>query len=547
MREGSPAPGSGPGWWGEIWIPAALASLALALRLVHLDHSPNLDEFLHILAAREYLANGTLDVLGEPYDRARLFTWSVIGLMQLFGDGLVVARIPSVVAGTVLVLVVYGFVRWQADRVAGAVAGFLLATWPTALYLSQVSRFYALHALAIFLAGAAVYAFTLPDRPLRFRLLALGLVVPPAALAWHLQPITLVGLGALGVWVVLSLGFEAATRTPPGKGRLVGAGAALLFVLGVLVALRVISSEWFTGMWGLFQRAPDWAAEHRNELGYYHRRILRDFPALWGALPLVLLVAASARPRLTLFSSTFLLIALSIHSLAAWKVERYLFYALPFFFVVSGVALAEVIRRFPLWVARALEGAGGVAPRPTVRRGATWLLALGTAIFFLGTTPAIRTSLALMDRDPDGAQLTRSYGRTPAWASAAAELAPLLTEPGLVVVGVTPLPTRFHLGRVDFTVGESPGLSFTVDPHRCPDGGGTHGVGEIRSPEALEQVLACHAKGIVVVDRSYWRIPWGVTDPVADALEESLIPLEFPEGWGLVGFTWSSEAPPHNP
>jgi hypothetical protein len=536
-----------PAWLSleELWIPVALGLLALGLRSVHLNHAPNLDEINHIMAARQYLADGTLEVLGEPYVRARFFTFWVIGLMSVFGDSLAVARLPGVIPGALGVVVLYVFVRWQAGRLAGAVAGLLLATWPTAIYLSQTSRFYALHSLAFLAAAVALYAATLPAWKLRFRALAVALAIPPLALAWHLQPVTLLGGVGLGLWVVGSLTHEVLTSRRVGTRRLalwMGGGA---LVLGVPALAWLLTSDWFAGMWRLFHYAPAWAEQYRTEFTFYHRRIQRDYQALWTVLPLVLLVAGARRPRLTLFASTVFFVALALHSFAAWKVERYLFYALPYFFIVSGVAIAAAIAWFPGAVQSLIRGDGSSRLSQSLVRSAQVGLGITALAFFLWTNGAFRGTVRILDRDPDSAQITRSYGSTPAWGAAVAAVAPYLGDPSFVFLGVTSLPAHFHVGRVDFTIGQVPGKAYEITPTYEPSSE-REGIGEIWSPEALDRVMACHPHGIALIDASNWRIPWGVTDPIANLLEARAQDLGFPDRWGMIGFRWDSPVDPHS-
>ena len=533
----------------ELWPPAILGLLALALRMVHLEQTPNLDELLHILAARQYLVDGTLEVLGEPYVRARLFTFWVIGMMSLFGETLTVSRIPSVISGTALVVALYLFVRWQAGRVAGAVAALLLATWPTALYFSQTSRFYTLHSLAFFLGAVALFAFTLPDRTIRFRLVALLLSIPCLVLAWHLQPVTLLGLVPLGVWVTLSLGHELSTRDHAGDRRILLVGGSLLVVGGVILLPLILTSDWFAGMWSLFRFAPEWAEANRNELGFYHRRIFRDYPAFWSLFPVFLLVAAVARPRLSLFAAVVFFLALILHSLAAWKQERYFFYALPFFFLIIGVAAAEGIARFPGAVERLVHQLGFRSLSAPLVRTLQWGVALTILAFFVLVMPTPRTILSvLLDRGSDTPSEIRSYYQygLPAFSRAAGEMEQLLRTPGTVVLGVPATSTLFHLGRIDFTSEELEfdGLTFEVSPSYHP-GQSPPGLGVIRSPESMERMLACHPAGVALIERSRWRRSWGVPDSVADVLEARTESIPFPQSWRMVGFRWTDGVDPN--
>ena len=89
--------------------------LALAVRLIHLARSPHRDELFHVMAALSLLADGDLSVDGgSPYNRAWSFTYLIAGLFRLFGESLVVARLPGVLAGAGLVAILFLWVRKNA-------------------------------------------------------------------------------------------------------------------------------------------------------------------------------------------------------------------------------------------------------------------------------------------------------------------------------------------------------------------------------------------------------------------------------------------------
>jgi hypothetical protein len=62
---------------------AAVALIALTVRLIQLDHAPWVDELFHMLAARSLLTDGTLHINGTvEYTRAWVFTWLLAGLTR---------------------------------------------------------------------------------------------------------------------------------------------------------------------------------------------------------------------------------------------------------------------------------------------------------------------------------------------------------------------------------------------------------------------------------------------------------------------------------
>src|SRR5918992_793088 len=110
------------------WLePLLLCSLALAVRLAWLHADLHIDELYHLLAARGWSESGIPRIGEGVYDRAFLFTALIGWWQEIFGAGVLVARLPSVIAGTALVLAVFLWTRRVAGPLAAWVAGLLLA------------------------------------------------------------------------------------------------------------------------------------------------------------------------------------------------------------------------------------------------------------------------------------------------------------------------------------------------------------------------------------------------------------------------------------
>src|SRR6478672_2878579 len=150
-----------------IVAPLAVFAIALVTRLFGLHHTPYVDELNHVMAAHSLLAHGTLELTpgGEPYARARLFTYLTAALFRVFGESLAVARIPAVIAGAALVAVLFVWVRSVAGRAAAWIAAVLFCFQPQSIYLSQLARFYTIQTLCFF-GGAILIYRAVTDRSL---------------------------------------------------------------------------------------------------------------------------------------------------------------------------------------------------------------------------------------------------------------------------------------------------------------------------------------------------------------------------------------------
>lgn len=514
-----------------------LATIMLAVRLLYLDHAPYVDELNHALAARSLLEDGTLSINGgAPYTRAWLFTYIVAAFKAVFGQSLVVGRIPAVLAGLGLVLAVFVWVRSVAGRWAGWTAALLLGFAPVSIYLSQQIRFYTLHALLFWGAAIAVYAAVeggTGDRRRRAGLLAGAILA--LALAYHLQAVTLVGAVALGLWVALDRA-PASIRWLRAVGRprmlaAIGAVAAVFFLLALG------ASDLIADRLRLFGYADLWAAANVNRPLYYHWHFVEQYPTLWTLLPFAVLIAASRFGRVTLFLGMIFAGAFVIHSAAAWKHERYLYYSLPFFFAIWGLAAAVALP----WLRERLNAALGGQPGMRASGAAVsvvFAVFLGASLLFAaaGNTASLYTYRMLTLSDVDW-RMERAYRGEADWQGAMSTLRPLADSADVVVASAT-LKSLYYLGRVDFglSVGELRGArEFAVARKEA--------VPVISRPESLGLVQSCFNSGLIIADDRSYRRPWGVTAEAADYLEANMEALAFPGGSGLVVFRWTHRTP----
>lgn len=127
-----------------------LGILALALRLIALDvHSPLIDEGFVGLGARDIAYHHTpmWDAISNaPY------VWMLAKLVQLFGDNLYVLRLPSAIAGTAAVLIVFYNVRKYYSDTVAILSAALVALHPFCLAFTRIAFADALQ-LPFLLAG----------------------------------------------------------------------------------------------------------------------------------------------------------------------------------------------------------------------------------------------------------------------------------------------------------------------------------------------------------------------------------------------------------
>jgi hypothetical protein len=511
--------------------------MALAIRLIRLDHTVQVDELNHILAARSLLEDGTLR-LGEdggPYTRARGFTYLIAAMFRLFGESVVVARIPAVLAGTALVAVLFLWTRSVAGRAPAWLAALFLCLDPTAIYLSQLTRFYTIHALLFLLGAIAVFSLcTSPVSPAR-RAALIASALGAFGLAYHLQVTTLVGLGGVTVAVMLLIA-RGETLAAVGRRWRWWLPALLLAALpAAFVAYRMLPRYL-----DLFTYADLWAAGLVDDPLYYLRFLLEGYPTLWSLLPIVLIVALYHHPRFAAFAGTVFLIAFATHSLAAWKNPRFLFYAMPFLFALWGIAAAAALR----WTSRRVRALWRNVRWPSAARGLAepaTKVSLALVIGYLVTAnSAYRLSYKMLTVDDGDWALPILYRGEPDWAAAAAELRTVV-DSSAVIVSSSDLKALYYLGRIDVVLSAN-GLGS--GPDALPEFSIASNLlrPTIQHPESMARLIACQRSGLVVVEDKHLGRTWSVPPATATYLRDHTEAIPLPASLRLTAFRWRNPA-----
>ena len=193
--------------WRQWVAPLALFAIGLVLYSINLDKPPRFDELYHLLGARGYLEHGEPRIAEGVYERARYFTAAIALLFSAFGESLVVARLPAVICGSLLVSLLFVWVRSVAGQPAAWFAAIAFLISPFAAQVFQEVRFYAPFILLFWLGAMAVYAASTAERPSSGRLVWLTLAAAVCLCgAMYLQPLTLIGLVGLGLWLAIQVG-----------------------------------------------------------------------------------------------------------------------------------------------------------------------------------------------------------------------------------------------------------------------------------------------------------------------------------------------------
>jgi 4-amino-4-deoxy-L-arabinose transferase-like glycosyltransferase len=495
----------------------AVCLLALGVRLAALHHPHFYDELYHVLAAKSLLATGRPTIAsGDPYTRAQGFTYLVAGVFQMAGVGMTQLRSVSLVAGTLTVALLFGWLYRAAGRATAWIAAVLLALDPEAVAYSTAGRFYAVQSLFFLVAVASVWWATLPERAVRSRIVALSAAAVALAAATHLQVATLLGASLLALWAALTMAFTDAS----GRRR-----RRWIAIIG-LVLVGIVVVAWLGGAVAWAERmsafVPAWAAEDRSEIRFYYWAMLLDYPLLVTLLPVLVVLALGRWPREATLCTLVAGGVLVYHTLAAFKGTRFVLYAKPLWFGVSAMGIAVLA---PYVWQRTQEALERLAPAMSAvaRCHASRIASAIMLLFALLATPAFRRVR----------QLVQASGTDP-WADAAGELRRLAAESD-VVVGGARLPLVYFVGRLDVVL-ERPDAG---DPDRELDGWDSQvGRPVVATIPAFEALVARYPRGLVVSDTIHWRKRWAVRDSLADYIERTLPRVPLRDSLFLV-FRWA--------
>ncbi len=519
-----------------LWLGiVVLLLVAVTVRLVDLDRLPVTDELYTALAARGWLEEGEPRISEGLYTRAQLYSLVMAGWFATFGDSLVSARAFSLVAGSLLVVAVFIWTRAVAGTPAGWIAGFFVALAPLSVQISQYARFYAMHALVFWLAAIGAYSLVAGRLPPRAKIwVAFGSTLG-FLLAAHLQILTLIGLMGLGLWLVLAVAIPRLRALSPQRRltTLVVAAALGLIVAGALLLFGTAGELFDRYRW-----APMWNRAHQNEFWFYHVYFVERYPTFWSLTPLALLLALVHRPRPAIFCMCIFVVSFILVSLGGMKDERYLFFALPFLFVLWGMALAKAFDYLYPWMTgaadRVLRHLAPYLPTRPVR----WSLIAAGLVFLLASNGGVVKGLMLFAGthlvvDEGGLAMASGLHRTN-WPMAKPTLKPLVDEASVALTS-RGMHFLYYVGDYDFAisktlVSEYDGEEFSIDERT--------GQPVVSTVDSVKKILQCYSDGVIVIETGQWRAPLFVTDEVADAIELATRPVAMPPELQIKAFTW---------
>ena len=400
--------------------------------------------------------------------------------------------------------------------------------------MSSWVRFYTLHALVFFLACVAVYRLFTGAKGWLERGSDLLLAAGGFALAVHLQVTTAAGVAGLGLWIGLVALAPAVGRLKPGWRR-IAAGAAVVLIPAALAA-AFLQTEQGAALLDRLRYVDLWAEESRDDVGYYYSILREQYPALWTLLPIGVLIAASAHFRETLLCTCIFAVGFVAHSLVAWKSERYLFYLLPMFFAVWGLAVGAALPWLRDRIHAAVTAAGALQMLPArTARQAEWALLFAALAFAAATSRGVSHGFKMVTvsdaawRWPDDPYRIRG-----SWSAAEPALRPLL-EGSEVVLASSDVQALYAFGRTDVIL-----RAYNTPAGPVPEFGTwwKTGVPVISTAGSLARVMGCYRTGLVVMEDFHLGSRWNVPADAAEYLQQHAAQVAVPPETGIVAFRW---------
>ena len=495
------------------WLAVCVSLIALMLLPVltysTLDHPPEYDELLHVIAARSINTTDSPSIADGLYTRALLYTRLIAIVTSEVSNELFVARLPAVFFGALLASLLGFWVTRRVGWLAGIASVFVLVVAPMTLNASILVRFYTAHTLVMMLMLILWFELVTKSQTLVVKSMMLAASVALLYLGMQLHELTQISLVAgLGAVVVL-LVFDQRTRLIRwGKTR------KLLSVVYILVALCVslLIAQQLDVVGRLRGAVPLWSAGKANDITYYISALSVHLPFVWPLFPLMAVFSLFGNIRLALYCLVAMCIALLINSLAAQKATRYFFHAFPLICMVWGIGLQKLV----------LTSSALLRQQFGWRREWCVLSVLTLICLCLLNTHEVKRGLklamGLYIEDQSLAPL-----REPDWLLAKTDIERLLPTTD-TLIATSAVKSLFAFGRYDYELSATvvqetkTGKEFGVDPRT--------GRQVISTPESISRVIEASGQEVFVLENRMLNQFYSVPVETVKVLNEKCRQLE---------------------
>jgi hypothetical protein len=296
--------------------------------------------------------------------------------------------------------------------------------------------------------------------------------------------------------------------------------------------------------WSKYRGSPLWAAGRRHEFRWY-LWWFGKYGIMWDLFPLAAVLAIATRRTVSLFCVAVFGVAFVLQSGGGTKGDRYIYYALPFFFAVWAIILADVSSLLAAKIRNSMIPLRWRVRRPAASQALAVVLVGAIALFGAREIRAFKTTVQMLDPRPD---TRRPYeGRGADWPAATPYLRKLSDSADVIVSSAGP-KSLYYLGRLDVELSASmladlrrplPPRDFTMDRRT--------GRPLISRPESLRGVMECSRSGLVIAEEGHLLTEEWIPKSTAAYLAEHAEEISVPRQWHLKVFAWHHAQPaPHD-
>lgn len=484
---------------------AVVLLVTMARRLI--DHVVLYDELLHILSAAKLLESGRPAILDGLYERAYAFTTIVASFFEHFGRSPVSARLPALMFAIILLLLFGSWVARRAGFIAGLFTALVLVLIPATSELAVFARFYTFHAVVIAIIGIAVFEASLAGRGLVFRVAIGGLVIGLSILGMHLQETTVIALGGVLAGCAAVQLLERWSQWRPVLLKY----PVQLSIVGLILLVASAGAAHVLGLTDRLAEAPLWASYSAFKPQYYLLGFSDSMPLLWPMFIFLLPAAWFWNQRLTAFCLASFAAAFIVHSIAAQKSVRYIYYALPFFSAIWGCGIAGLIGFAEKFLVHDTKV-------PGMARSLLLMLIVGVLILSLEGQRALK--VATGKTTPSAAL---PYAVEADWSSAVEELkAEKLASQRLMTSNS--MKAIYYLGGYDYELN----ASIVAETESGTEFGRDERTGRqaIGSPASVANVLGMPGRTLVVLEQETLNLASGVSSEALSLIESRCQPIK---------------------
>ncbi len=511
----------------NIWAASIVLVLcALAVPLVNhslIDHPPQYDELLHVLAARGIAETGQPVIEDGVYTRAEIYTRLIEKTSALHSDELIAARLPALLFTVLLAALISYWISRNVGWLAGLSSGLILVITPPTINLAVLVRFYTLHALVVTLLIILLYE---ASRRLKNGWFCSAVAVICLVLMWlamQLHEISKITFGATAAGLVFLLVF----RWRNVWGRPLLRNPILSALAALIVLVLGLTGLWMTGIIEMLrQTTPVWSETRANQYGFYLTSLGTQLPFIWPLFPVFAVLAVFSNKRLGGYLLTIVFVAFLANSIASQKATRYVFHFYPLVCMLWGIGFQHLLSITCNFLSERY--------RWSQLSSASLVLTLSLACVV--STLEIRRTVKLILGRPLVNDVV-SLNDESDWSTLQSIIEPQLSNVDRVIAS-SGFKSLHALGRYAYelhatVVAETDtGEEFGIDPRT--------GRGVISSAESVGKVIDMDGIEMIIVDEIMLNTPYGVNSNAVQLIDERCTSIDVPDAARVVAWRCDS-------